>query len=77
MSAKKSKKDQPLTEASGDTIADLFARDPLDLTDAEVDRIIDELRKKRVEWFEEETRAKAEGRRALPSAGVKLEDLGL
>jgi hypothetical protein len=53
----------PLTEASPESIDELFSRDPLDLNDQEIDKIVAQFQAKRVLWNNEETLAKKEGRR--------------
>lgn len=46
--------DNPLAEASLDSLSELFSRDPLQLSDADIDRITLTLREKRKLWREAE-----------------------
>lgn len=67
-----------LSEARPSSLSELFARDPLTLTDEEVDRIVAEMRDARERWYKEETEAKAKGRRANPAAAnIKLDELDI
>jgi len=52
-------------------LMELFDRDPLELTAENLDQIIEEFRRKRVEWEAEDKSAKASGRRANPNKGIK------
>jgi len=52
-------------------LAELFDKDPLELTKEDIDSIIVELRRKRVEWDTEDKSARAGGRRANPNKGVR------
>lgn len=77
----------PLEEEEFTTdLAELFDRDPLNLTDADFDRIITEMMKAREKWMHEKLRASREGRKPRLSEGAKkprgksklsLEDLDL
>lgn len=53
------------------SISEIFAKDPKELTDAEVDRMIVHFREKRLLWATEETSAKTEGRRARSPGKAK------
>jgi hypothetical protein len=60
------------------SLADLFAEDPLNLTDADVDQMTAAMRKARANWVAEETSARAQGRKPNPaSANIKLDDLDI
>ncbi len=52
-------------------LMELFDRDPLELTSENLDQIIEEFRRKRIEWEAEDKSAKASGRRANPNKGIK------
>lgn len=54
------------------SLEDLFKRDPLKLTDNDIQRIVDELRTKRQTWAAEEDLAKVQQRRPKASAGIKV-----
>jgi hypothetical protein len=54
--------DSPLAEATVDSLDELFRRDPLKLTDGDVDKIVAELRRKRALWVQ----AAAEGKTRAP-----------
>ena len=53
------------------TLEELFDKDPLLLTDSDVEKIVQELRAKRLAWAIEEQQARTAGTRPKPSAGVK------
>ncbi len=53
----------PLTEADPRSLDELYAADPLSLTDADVDKIVEDLREKRDLWMKEEAEAGSQGRR--------------
>ena len=55
--------ESPLSEADPRSLDELYAADPLGLTDADVDRITKDLREKRALWSKEEAEAGAQGRR--------------
>jgi len=59
------------------TIAELFSRDPLHITDNDLDRIIVLLREKYITFAAEDEEARRQGRRVNPSKGVTAEELGL
>lgn len=63
----------PLTEANPASLDELFSRDPLKLSDSDVDQIIEELRRKRMLW----AKAELEGKKAKPRKKDELtaEDL--
>lgn len=54
----------PLAEASPASLDELFSRNPLDLTDGDIERIVVELQRRRVEWVE----AEAKGAKRAPKA---------
>ena len=60
----------PLLEAPATSLDELFARDPLDLSDADLAAIVTELRRQRVRWKQ----AEAEGKpaRAAKAKAPKL-----
>lgn len=59
------------------TIGDLFAKDPYELTNSDLDRMIGRLREARLNWRKEEEAAKATGRRPKADKHVTLEMLDL
>ena len=80
-----SKVESPLAEAEAKSLDELYYEDPLKLTNADLDRIVTDLREKRALFIAEEKEAKAEGRRRRPktykdkpaSGQLSLGDLGL
>ena len=76
MSEQSNETETPLAEAKS-TIAELFVRDPLGLSDEEIDRMTETLIVAKMRWAEEEAEAKAKGRNPLPSKGITLENLDL
>ena len=60
--------DSPLSEADPRSLDDLFAADPLTLTDADVDKISADLRHKRALWEKEDKEAQQQGRARRPKA---------
>lgn len=67
----------PLTEANPRSIDELFAADPLSLTDTDVDRITAELRKKRIEWEAEEDKKNSAPKRKDAPSQLNLDQLDL
>ena len=75
----------PLSEADPRSLDDLYAGDPLGLTDDDVDRVCADLRQKRSLWATEEAEAQSQGRRRKPKAfktappkgQLNLGDLGI
>lgn len=61
----------------GDDIQQLFDRDPLELTDAELDELILYYRRARTEFLQREAQKKLTGRRTPEAAGIRLEDLNI
>lgn len=64
----------PLQEADPASLQELFNRDPLSLTDSDIDRIVTELRAQRARW-EQGQRAKRVP--AQNAVALDLSDLGL
>jgi len=58
-----------------DTISELFARDPLDWTDAQIDAMIAHLRETRQTFLTKPKTEKAEKTPALDTAGMTTDDL--
>ena len=73
--------ESPLSEAKKDSLEELIARDPLNLTDDEVDRLKIPMRERRAEWQKREAIAaqKKNGKkrptRDVPVEGLKSGDL--
>lgn len=67
----------PLEEASPDSLQELFSRDPLQLTDPDVEKIVQILRDRRALWNVEETRTQSGKKKVEAQPGLSLEDLGL
>lgn len=58
----------PLTIPDPASLDELFSRDPLELTDSDVDCIVTKLREDRKRWAAEERESAAAGRRPNPRA---------
>jgi len=58
--------ENPLSEADPRSLDDLYAADPLSLTDNDVDKIVADLRQKRALWQREDAAAQAQGRARRP-----------
>lgn len=56
-------RENALADSSGDSLSELFERDPLHLTDQDLQRMVDEMRKHRHEWIKEEQAAKQKGKK--------------
>jgi hypothetical protein len=68
----------PLREASPESLNELFERDPLSLSDSDVESIVQQLRVARSKWAEEEAQKKSAGKKSKPAdANLSLDDLGL
>lgn len=74
----------PLSEADPSSLDELFARDPLDLTNDDLESIASELRDHRGLWIvaDEEAKNKKTGTprgkaTPVPEGGIRLEDLDL
>lgn len=69
----------PVKDISPDSLDDLFSRDPLQLADADVDKIVAELRRRRQNWLlaEEAPKVKRAPAKKLTEAEVNdlLKDL--
>lgn len=65
----------PLAEASPESLAELFAKDPLSLTDSDIERIVTSLREARAKW-ESAPKGRAPKAEAKPLP-TDLADLGL
>jgi hypothetical protein len=63
----------PLVTASPESLAELFERDPLTLTDGDIERIVTELRSAREKWLIVEKK----GKKVAASGTLSLADLGL
>ncbi len=57
-----------LAEADINSLDELFARDPLKLSDVDIDRIVGELRRKRGNWLVLEASGKTKGGAREPAA---------
>lgn len=66
----------PLQEADPASLQELFDRDPLSLTDSDIDRIVTELRAQRARW-EQGQSARAKKAPAQNAVALDLSDLGL
>lgn len=64
----------PLTEPDKNSLATLFARDPLKLTREDVQSICVELRKQREKWMLDEVKKANKPKKAALSAG-EMDDL--
>lgn len=62
----------PLAEATPDSLDELFRRDPLGLSDQDLDRIVAELRSRRAIW----AKAEAEGKTKAPRKAAAKAELG-
>jgi hypothetical protein len=68
----------PLREASPESLNELFERDPLSLTDSDVESIVAQLRVARSKWAEEEAQKQRSGKKSKPAdPNMTLDDLGL
>lgn len=63
----------PLSEASPTSLQELFDRDPLSLSDSDIDTIVLELRTQRERWQQ----AEKKGLKKKDLVTVNLDDLGL
>ena len=59
----------PLQEVEKESLSELFARDPESLSEADLDRIVSELRSKRMLWLQTEEAGKK--KKAEPKAKPK------
>lgn len=65
--------ESPLAEASPESLQELFDKDPLELTDHDVERIVAELREQRGRW----TQAEKKGKKVAAPKSISLADLDL
>lgn len=63
----------PLTEAQPESLQELFDKDPLSLTDSDVEKIVTELRAARALWV----KAEAKGKKVAAPKNLSLADLDL
>jgi hypothetical protein len=65
----------PITEADPNSLAELFSRDPLSLSDADIDKIVAEYRKQREIWQLADNQGKPAPRKpAAPKIKQSTED---
>lgn len=67
--------ESPLAEANPESLQELFDKDPLQLTDEDIDRIVAEERSMREKWKLVEKKGKAP--KAQVVANISLADIGL
>lgn len=75
----------PLDEATPESLNDLFSRDPLDLAEPDIEKIVQYLRSARERWDTAESQGKKSAPRAAKAPAAKvsadptmsLDDLGL
>lgn len=69
----------PLHSAAPESLDELFSRDPLELTDQNLDQIVSHLRAQRHQWAQEEATGakKSKAKQIKPKERVKIEDLNL
>lgn len=67
--------ESPLAEANPESLQELFDKDPLKLTDEDIDRIVAEERSMREKWKLVEKKGKAP--KAQVVANISLADIGL
>lgn len=67
--------DSPLAEAEPNSLQELFDKDPLNLTDPDIERIVTELRAQRDRWVK--TEAKTGHKKKAAPANISLADLDL
>jgi hypothetical protein len=67
----------PLSEASPDSLSELFARNPLQLSDQDIGKIVSELRRQREKWQVDEGKPKAKKASKAVKLDVSLDDLGI
>lgn len=63
----------PLTEATSTSLLEIFEKNPLELTDSDVERIVTEYRSQRKLWVEKESKPK---KQAAPTT-LNLLDLDI
>lgn len=73
----------PLSEVKEDSLNDLFMKDPLNLSEADIERVVTELRRKREQWQAAEASGAKRAPKAIaapkvkPDVALDLDDLGL
>lgn len=67
--------ESPLKEFGPESLQELFNKNPREMTDADYLRIIEELRKARASFNEEDAKPKKKKEKA--DENIKLEDIGL
>ena len=78
-------KESPLTEADPSSLDELYYKDPLELTNSDLDRIVEDLREKRTLFIKEDKESRDQGRQRRPKAykdtpkqgQLSLDSLGL
>lgn len=74
-------KENPLSDFSDhQDLSELFQRDPLELSDQDLEAIIHEMREHRKRWMQEENKSKQQGRRhnhAKTKQAPSFDDLDL
>jgi protein tyrosine phosphatase len=68
------KMQSPLAEANPESLQEIFDKDPLSLTDDNIEQVVQELRAQRDKWELAEKKTKA---KAQVVSNISLEDLGL
>lgn len=66
----------PLAEASPESLQELLDKDPLKLTDSDIERVVTSLREARSKWEQSEKKGRAPKAEAKPLP-TDLADLGL
>lgn len=67
----------PLAEVQPQTLGELFSRDPLSLSDQDIDKIVEELRRQRAKWQEAEATGRKSAAKAAAPSHISLADIGL
>jgi hypothetical protein len=63
-------------ETNPDSLSDLFSRDPLDLADADISKIVVELRRARERWSAAEASGTKSRKQVAPPT-LSVDDLGI
>ena len=66
-----------MSEISKSTLAELFSRNPLDLTSSDIATMVKGLREQRKVWSQAEATAKATGKKTSVGDMISLDDLTL
>lgn len=61
----------PIADVNYNTLDELFSRDPFSMSDADLDAIVAELRKRRNAWLLEEAKPKPERKRKASADEIK------